>query len=228
MKAISLFSGGKDSVISLYKAQQKHHIQCLVSVHPEHNESYMYHYQKPEITELQAKALEKPLKWIETKAIKEKEIDDLKKGLKKLKKEINFEAVITGAIESNYQKTRIEKVCNQLDLKPITPLWQTNQKQLLKYITKNDFEVIITKVSAGGLTKKHLNKKINQQLIKELTEIQKKWRINLAGEGGEYETLVLDAPNYKQKIQLLETEKKFNQKQQKGQLEIKKAKLIPK
>jgi len=228
MKAISLFSGGKDSVISLYKTQKKHQIQCLVSVHPENTESYMYHYQNPEITKLQAKALQKPLKWIETPAIKEQEVNDLKQGLKQLKKEIKYKAVINGAIQSKYQKTRIEKVCKELDLQPITPLWHIKPTELLKYITKNKFKVIITKVSAGGLTKKHLGREINPQLIQELKQIQKKYRINLVGEGGGYETLVLDAPNYKQKIKLIETTKKYNKKQQKGHLEIKKAKLTQK
>ncbi|RZN63492.1 diphthine--ammonia ligase [Methanonatronarchaeum sp. AMET6-2] len=228
MKAITLFSGGKDSVYADYLASKEHDIQCLVSVQPENQESYMYHHQNPMLTELQAKALNKELRWISTPAIKEKEVEDLQSGLKKLKEKIEFDGVVSGAIESQYQKTRIEKVCSQLDLDSITPIWQANQRKLLEKLVELGFKAIITKVSAGGLTGEHLGKEINRDLITELKEIEDRWRINIAGEGGEYETLMVDGPNYRKKIVLEETKRIFDEEQQKGTLQIKKATLKPK
>ncbi len=197
-----LFSGGKDSTYAAYLAKkQGYEITCLITVESKNPDSYMFHTPTIEQTKKQAQAMQTPLITIKTKGEKEKELKNLEKAIKKAKQTYSIQGVVTGAVESVYQATRIQKICNKLNLECFNPLWQKNQKQLLKELIENKFEIIITGVAAYPLDKKWLGKKIDPQLIKELETLEKKYKINIAGEGGEFESLVLNCPLFKKPIE---------------------------
>lgn len=199
MRLAALFSGGKDSVFAMYKAMQTDEIVCLISVISENKESYMFHTPNIELTKLQAKAIGIPILIELTKGVKEEELSDLKRAILRAKREYRIEGIVTGALASVYQASRIQKICDELELKCINPLWQTNQIEHLKNVDKAGFDVMIVGVFARGL--EHLlGKKINKHVIDELAELEKKHRINPAGEGGEIETFVLDGPIFKKKV----------------------------
>ena len=93
----------------------------------------MFHTPSIKKVEQQAKVMEIPLIIQKTKGKKEEELKDLEKAIKKAKNEFNIKAVITGAIASVYQASRIQKICDKLNLKCFNPLWQKNEfKYLLK------------------------------------------------------------------------------------------------
>jgi predicted ATP pyrophosphatase (TIGR00289 family) len=132
--------------------------------------------------------------------------------------------LVSGAIASNYQKSRIEKVCEELGLKCLTPLWGENPMEILSELVKFGFETVITGVFAHGFSEEWLGRKIDYGTIKALVELNKRYGISLVGEGGEYETLVLDAPFFKKKkIKIVSAEKFW--KNQSGYLLIKEARL---
>ena len=227
MRLASLFSGGKDSTFALYTAKKLgHEIKYLVTIFPENPESWMFHHPCVELTKLQAEAL--GIKQIiqKTKGEKEKELEDLEKALEKIKDEI--EGVVSGAVSSEYQKSRIDKVCEELGLKSFTPLWNKNSEELLEEEVKSGFEIIITTVSTAGLDENWLGRKINLETIEELKKLSKKYGFNLTFEGGEAESLVLDAPIFKKKINILDFEKIWDNKTNSGYIIIKNAKLIQK
>ncbi|MEM7825943.1 MAG: TIGR00289 family protein [Candidatus Aenigmatarchaeota archaeon] len=226
MKLGVLFTGGKDSSLALKRIMKEHEIMCLITLISKNKESYMFHIPNIELTKLQAKAIGLPLIQKTTKGEKEKELEDLKKILAKAKEKFKIEGIATGAIASNYQKSRIEKVCKELNLECINPLWGEDQVKLLEEIVESNFKVIITGVFAFPLDESFLGKEIDAQMIKKLKELMEKYKINPAGEGGEIETTVLDAPFFKKKIEVKDVEIKF--KNYTGTFEIKKAKLIAK
>jgi len=158
----------------------------------------------------------------ETAGIKEAEVEDLKHLLATL----DIEGVVSGAIASQYQKKRIDRICKELNLKCIAPLWQKNPLDLLKEIVKLNFETIIIGVYAYGFDQEWLGRKIDSPTIDALIELNKKYGISLVGEGGEYETLVLDAPIFKKRIKIIQKEKIWEK--QSGYLLIKKAELLDK
>jgi len=204
MKLASLFSGGKDSVYALYIMQQSgYNVEYLVSIFSENKYSYMYHTPNIFLVDTLSEAIDIQLIKKTTKGEKEKEIDDLMDVLKTL----DIDGVVSGAIASTYQKTRIDKICTQLGIKSFAPLWGKNQTELIKEITGNGFEVIITGVSAQGLDETWLGRKIDEECIKDLIMLNKKYKINVSGEGGEYETLVLDSPNFRKKLVIEDYEK---------------------
>jgi diphthine-ammonia ligase len=226
MKLGALFSGGKDSTYAIYQAMKEHEVVCLIALRSLNPESYMFHVPAFEHIEKQAEALGIPLIVVETKGVKEEELEDLKKAIQEAKEKYKIEGIVTGAVASTYQASRIQKICDDLGLKAINPLWNINQMQLLKDLIKDKFEVIITGIAACPLDESWLGRKIDENTLKDMEKLEKEYKINVAGEGGEFETLVIDSPIHKKRIELDETEKEY--KDHHGTLKILKMSLIDK
>ena len=220
MKVAALFSGGKDSLFALYIAQQYGwDITHLVTINPENKDSWMYHSVNIHLTKSIAEALDMPLISKTTKGKKEEELTTLKEVLSSLE----IEGVISGAIASEYQRTRIEQVCYDLNLKSFTPLWHKNQALLLQDMIQAEFDIRIVGIFADGFNETWLGKTINQDTYEQLKLLHQTKQINIAGEGGEYETLVVDGPLFQKRIELLETEKQW--KRDHGVVLVKKVRL---
>ena len=201
MKLGVLFSGGKDSMYAAYLAKNLgYELACLITLVSENKESFMFHTPSIESTEKQAKSMKIPLVTVETKGKKELELFDLEDAISKAKKEFNISGIVTGAIESVYQASRIQEICNKLGIECFNPLWQKDQWELLREMIKNKFEIIITGVFAYPFDEKWLGRKIDENFLSELERIHKKLEINPAGEGGEFESFVLGCPLFKRKL----------------------------
>lgn len=223
MKAAILFSGGKDSTMAAYKAiKSGWDILYLVSIISENPNSYMYHTTNINFTSLSSQAMAIPLVRTVTKGEKEKELEDLKRVLSKIKDK-GVKAVFSGALYSSYQKSRIDKICSELSLKSYTPLWHREPINYMKEIIDLGFEVIITSVASEGLDESWLGRKINHDLLKEIIKVHHKYGVHPAFEGGEAETMVLDCPLFKKRIEIMDAEKIWNIDS--GYLFIKKAVL---
>jgi diphthine-ammonia ligase len=215
-----LASGGKDSALALFRVLKGgYEVECLVCMIPLREDSWMFHYPNIRLIDLFAEAAGFPLVKAETAGVKEKEVEDLKRLIATL----DVEGLVSGAIASDYQKTRIEKICKELGLKCIAPLWHEDPQGMLKEILDLKFEVIITGVYAYGFSEEWLGRKIDEATIADLIELNRHYGISLVGEGGEYETLVLDAPFLKRRIKILEAEKVW--KGQNGYFLVTKAEL---
>jgi ABC transporter with metal-binding/Fe-S-binding domain ATP-binding protein len=187
-----LLSGGKDSLYSLYIAQQYGwYISHVVSILSP-PDSWMFHGVNSHLIPDIAKHIDIPFLMATTNGEKEKELDDLKHLLSG----IDVDGVVSGAIASEYQRTRIEGICEELDIKTFMPLWHKNQETLLFDLVDAGFRTIIVAVAADGLGEDWLGKEIDYVCIKELVALHERYGLNVAGEGGEYETLVIDCPLY--------------------------------
>jgi ABC transporter with metal-binding/Fe-S-binding domain ATP-binding protein len=196
-----LFSGGKDSMYAAWLAKKEgYKISCLISIVSENEESYMFHTPSIRRVEEQAKSMGIHLIIVKTKGKKEKELIDLEKSIKLAIKDYDIEGVISGAVESVYQASRIEKICNKLKIACFNPLWQKNQLELLEDLIKNGFEVIVVGVFAYPFDEKWLGRKIDVKFINEIKKLQEKYKINVAGEGGEFESFVLNCSLFKKKL----------------------------
>jgi ABC transporter with metal-binding/Fe-S-binding domain ATP-binding protein len=227
MKLGSLFSGGKDSVLSMHYAMKDgHSIECLISVVSSNPESYMFHVPNIELTKLQAEAMELPIIVQPTVGVKEEELEDLKSAVGKAVEDYQIEGFVSGAIYSNYQRSRIDKLADELNLKSLLPLWKKRPRDMLEEMVEEGFEVIISAVAAGGLGPEWLGRTFNLETIEELCELHNTCYVCTGGEGGEFETLVLDAPFFKKKLMVESAEKDWDG--QSGVFRIKKALLVEK
>ena len=223
MKSVILFSGGKDSTMAVYEAiKNNDEIYALLAMVSKNDESYMFHVPNIHMVDYCSAAMEIPSIDVLTQGIKEEELDDLENTLIRLKSK-GVEAVYSGALESVYQKSRIEGICERIGLKSISPLWHINPEEYMRQIVDEGFEVIISSVSAYGLTKEWLGKTITHEVIDDLMKLNEKYGLHPAFEGGEAETLVLDAPFYDRKIVVDEVDVIWNVDS--GVYDIKKAHL---
>jgi asparagine synthase (glutamine-hydrolysing) len=203
MKLAVLFSGGKDSAYAAYLASKSgNRLICLISIFSENKESFMFHTPSVSQVEKQAEVTGLPIIIQKTKGKKELELKDLENAIKLAKKKYEIEGVVTGALKSVYQASRIQKICDKLNLEVFNPLWQKNQLGLLNELIDNDFEVIITGVFAYPLDSSWLGRKIDKKFISDAEELEKKYKINPAGEGGEFESLVLNCPLFSRKLEI--------------------------
>ena len=223
MHVAMLATGGKDSTLSLYHAlKEGYEVKYLVTMIPQREDSWMFHFPNIHLVDLFAEAVAIQLVKAETAGIKEAEVEDLKCLLATL----DIDGVVSGAIASQYQKKRIDKICRELNLKSIAPLWHKDPLQLLEEVVNLNFETIIVGVYAYGFDQSWLERKIDSTTIDALIELNKKYGISLVGEGGEYETIVLDAPIFQKRIKIIQKEKVWEN--QSGYLLIKKAELVDK
>jgi ABC transporter with metal-binding/Fe-S-binding domain ATP-binding protein len=214
-----LFSGGKDSTYAAYLEKQKgNDLACLISIFSENPESYMFHTPNIKLVEKQAELMNIPLLIEKTKGIKEEELQDLENAIKKAKEEYKIQGIITGALHSVYQASRIQKICDKLKLKCISPLWHKDEISYLKELIDNKFKIMIVGVFAFPLDEKWLGREIDNSFITDVKELKQKYNIHPAGEGGEFESFVLNCPLFKHPLKV--TNKKISGEKNSWKMDI--------
>ncbi|VVC03882.1 Diphthamide synthase [Candidatus Bilamarchaeum dharawalense] len=211
MRVAVLFSGGKDSTHAAGWALEQGYKPILITVKPPEY-SMMFHHPNIHVTELQARAMGLEQIFVET--TEENWRDQLVKTFKKLK----VEAIVSGAVASTYQKSRLDDIASELNIKSFAPLWHADEHQLKKML--DTMEIFVIAVSAEGLDEKFLG-----EPLKKLVEAKVK-NVHPFLEGGEGETFVTDAPFFKKRIKI----KKWNKKWDgvRGVAEIVEAELVGK
>lgn len=223
-----LFSSGKDSTYAaLIMQRQNYELSCLITIKSMNKESYMFHTPAIDLAKLQAHAMGLPLIMHATKGEKEIELKDLKKALKEAKQKYHIDGIVTGAIFSTYQRDRIEKVCDELGLKIFSPLWHKPQEMEMMELLSSGFKFILTSIAAEGLDKSWLGREITKVDVDKLKQLRERLGTNVAGEGGEFESLVLDCPLFKKRLEIIAVGKLMDSSCS-GRLIIKKAKLVVK
>ncbi|MDG7045291.1 MAG: diphthine--ammonia ligase [Nitrososphaerota archaeon] len=181
MKAVALMSGGKDSFLSTVIAlEQGMDIVEAITVIPEEF-SYMYHFPNADKASFVSGLLNLRSEYVNENNLASKLKNFAESGVGTL---------ISGAIASDYQKTRIENLCTNLNMRSFTPLWRKDQEDVLMEIIRRGISPIIVSVSADGFTKEDLGRVIDENYLVELKKKEEKFGINISGEGGEYETFV--------------------------------------
>jgi len=137
---------------------------------------------------------------------KEAEVQELQRQIIPLKGRLGFEALCTGAIASRYQRERVTRLCGELGLAELSPLWGVPEESLLRQLLGLGFEVYFSSVSAEGLGRDWLGSRLDEQRIQSLLRLKDRYCINASGEGGEYETFVCDSPLFRKRIRVIEAE----------------------
>lgn len=222
MKFVALVSGGKDSIYSIMECQKQGHelIACVHLGRPVEesaDESYMYQTAASEvIPTLVEECLQVPLvlvprkrKSVNTSLVYQEnaddEVEDLYLAIQQAKIQFpDTQAVSSGAILSTYQRVRVEHVCARLGLTSLSYLWRrAPQHELLQCMINDNITAVLVRVAAppGLLPRRHLNKTLHE-LQSHFHTLHDRYQFHVCGEGGEFETLVLDCPIFKKRLVL--------------------------
>ncbi|MDI9619800.1 MAG: diphthine--ammonia ligase [Candidatus Nezhaarchaeota archaeon] len=202
MNAACLWSGGKDSAYACYLASKAgFSIKRILTFSPQNPESYLFHVPNVRWTALHAKSMDLPQDLVDVPRTQERAA--LSSLLSGLKVRYEIDAVVSGVIKSRYQKDVFQEVCDEVGLKLITPIWGRQSLNLLEEVLRENFRAMVVGVYAEGLTSEWLAKELDHRFIERLKELHEKWEIDFCGEGGEYETFVIDAPCFKKKVKVL-------------------------
>ncbi|MFB6117133.1 diphthine--ammonia ligase [Halosegnis sp.] len=211
---VSLFSGGKDSAWALYQALEAGHpVERLVTVHPT-GDSYMYHTPATELAALAADSIGidlvavRPDNFDAETAVDageqgDRELEPLERALAELADEWGgIGGVTAGAVESAYQTDRIEAMCDRLGAELFAPLWQVDPRTLADQMLEAGFEIIVLQVAAYGLDESWLGRTLDAAAFRELEQLGEAYGVHLLGEGGEFETFVVDGPHMDRRVEL--------------------------
>lgn len=213
---VSLFSGGKDSSWALYRAQRDGlPVERLVTVHPT-GDSYLYHVPATELASLAAESIGLPLvdvhpsdfgaegADVDASTQGDLELEPLEGALRDIDErlESGIAGVTVGAVESEYQHSRISAMSDRLEMETFTPLWQRNPREIAADMLAAGFEITVIRVAAGGLDESWLGRTLDAEAFAELDELSESHGVHVLGEGGEFETLVTDGPHMDRPIEL--------------------------
>jgi len=197
-----LYSGGKDSNLALLRASREHSVACLIALKPRSVESVLYHYPNVELVGLQAEALGLPLVLEESPDDEEGGLAALRRALSRAVELYGIEGVVTGAVRSRYQASRFEAAAKSLGLSCLNPLWGWDEVELLREVVASGIVAIFTRVAGYPLGKSLLGRTLDDEAVELLARLR--GYVNPSGEGGEYETFVLDSPMFRMRIVPLE------------------------
>ena len=196
MKVISLWSGGKDSCFACYQAkQQGYQIISVINFTDSNRINSVSHGLSADIIQRQAGLINIPLL---QKAMPQKGYRDAFKILvEELKAKEGIGGIVFGDIYLQEHRDWIDKVCDELKVEAILPIWTKDTGRLVKEIINSGFKSIIVSASKDILGEQWLGREINSRFIKDLKAIG---NIDLCGEKGEFHTFVYDGPLFKEKV----------------------------
>lgn len=199
VRVAALFSGGKDSTYAVYVAQQRGWtVSHLLAIHPEDPESMLYHVPNLHATPLQAEALGIPLLEERAGTGEEAELEALRRILRRS----GAGAVLVGAIASDYQHRRVNRVSHELGVRVFAPLWRRNPEHLLADYLAAGMDIRFSAVSAEGLDASWLGRPLDATAAQDLLRLRDRVGVHPCGEGGEFETLVLHAPPFRRRLEV--------------------------
>jgi uncharacterized protein (TIGR00290 family) len=146
---------------------------------------------------LQAEAIGIPI--IQRKTTWKTYEEEFKKSVSDFERE-GLRVGVFGDIDLREHRDWVERVCKEMEIEPILPLWKGKREDLLKEFIQAGFKAIVVVTNARFLGQEWLGRQINKEFIEELKTLG---NIDLCGEKGEYHTFVYDGPIFKRPVEFI-------------------------
>lgn len=193
-KFIASFSGGKDSVLALYKAMNVGEAIGLIVMLEEEGQRSRSHGMPPELIRAQANAIGLP---VYTAAASWTDYENVFMYLLEKAKNQGAEVLVTGDLDMPEHGCWHDKVTKNVGLKLGMPLWEMNHREAVEEFINLGFVTIIVTVNLSlGMQEDDLGRTLTHEYVKELEARG----IDPCGEGGEFHTTVLNGPIFKNPI----------------------------
>jgi diphthine-ammonia ligase len=223
MRLASLFTGGKDSTYATRLAEKGgDEVAHLVTMIPRRMDSWMFHTVNIHLAGMVAEALGIDHVVGTTEGEKERELEDLRETLAGL----DVDGVVSGAIASSYQRSRVDRICDEIGLKHMAPLWGRRGRVLLEEMLSEGLVIVVTAVAALGLDSQWLGRALDDAAVEELDSLNRRFGVDICGDGGEMETLVLDAPWFHKRLEITRASTMWDDVS--GRYRVEEARLLPK
>lgn len=204
MKVVTSWSGGKESCFACYKAMldgfEVSHLLNFVSK----EERCMSHGLDPKLMVAQSEVIGIPI--IQREVTWDTYEEGFKATMMKLK-QIGKKGAVFGDIDIQEHKEWVNRVCSEVGIIPMEPLWGLNPEQILTDFTNEGFEAIVVNVKADIFGEEWLGRKVDEKFLEDLRELQREHNFHICGESGEYHTLVTDGPIFKKRIKILDSKR---------------------
>ena len=195
MRVLALSSGGKDSCYAIWWALLRGWDVCgIITVRVTGEDSMTFQLPTVGIARLQAGAGGIPWHEVEVEGDEATEMEELEAGIRNISGDDYVDGIVCGALRSDYQRTRVERMCERLGMHSFTPLWHHQADQHMQELVDHGFDVTLTSVSAEGLGGEWLGTRLDMNALDRLRALAENHRFNIDGEGGEFETAVFAAP----------------------------------
>ncbi|MDR0523211.1 MAG: diphthine--ammonia ligase [Candidatus Methanoplasma sp.] len=222
MRLAALYSGGKDSTFAMYlAAQMGHEICAMVNIVPDGDDSWIFHTPNLGAVPLMAESMGLPLATARSDGTEEGDMRALAEALSGL----GVDGVVAGAAWSDYQWDRMNRVCGDLGLRLIAPMWRKDQATLLRELIDAGVEAIVVGCYADGMGAEWLGRRLDPGAAADLGALSRSRGISVIGEGGEYESLTLDSPLHGRPLEIESSEIEWNGRS--GTLRVTGARLGP-
>ncbi|QSB09453.1 diphthine--ammonia ligase [Lysinibacillus fusiformis] len=191
---IASFSGGKDSVLALYKASQVGQAMGLIVMLEEEGKRSRSHGMPPELIQAQADSIGLP---VYIAAASWADYEEVFVGLLENAKQQGAEVLVTGDLDMPAHGCWHDEVTKRVGLKLGMPLWEMNHREAVDEFMNLGFVTMIVTVNISlGMTEDDLGRVLTPEYVKELEARN----IDPCGEGGEFHTTVIDGPLFRQPI----------------------------
>ena len=205
LKTFVSWSGGKETSLACYRAMQNKDLKVkyLLNMVSEDGKRSRSHGLDSSLLRAQSDAMGVPI--IQRKTTWENYEAVFKEAVSELRKE-GIEIGIFGDIDMQEHRDWVERVCKEVKIKPLLPLWKEDREKLLKEFIRTGFKAIVVATKADLLGKEWLGRQIDEEFIKDLKRLG---NIDLCGEKGEYHTFVFDGPIFKRPVKFAVNRKIF-------------------
>ena len=197
MKVVCLWSGGKDSCFANYKAIQRgYNIISLFNFIDSNGEKSLSHGLQASVIQEQVSSTEIPFfqKAMSQRTYREEFI----KLINEWKIKRNVEGIVFGDIYLQEHKDWVDRVCEELEVEEIMPLWGADTRVLIEEFIRAGFRAIVVAANAQFLGKEWLGRQIDREFIKDIEALG---GIDLCGEKGEFHTFVYNGPIFTKPVE---------------------------
>jgi uncharacterized protein (TIGR00290 family) len=196
MSYLASWSGGKDGCFACYEAmRQGYQVTYLVNFITQGHRRVSFHGTDTKLIQLQSQAIGIPLLQKETtwnryeQEFKEAVRSLVPKGIK---------GVVFGDIYLQEHLDWVERVCGDISIEAVLPLWGRNTKEIVADFIDSGFEAVIVSAKSDLIDQKWMGRYVDMDFISYLSERD----IDPCGENGEYHTLVVNGPIFKSRIEI--------------------------